>query len=223
MLIAGTGVWTPAPATDLLVGLTLPQEPYSDPSEQRVDGFYQQLDHRLILLSASIGEPGPYRAFLYEASIRNPLLQFPRQELIGSVCDSKISGNRDNLFASIGKPAPVDRFTLIGRVTFDLTGKGRRDSPSCTGCDVGRDGILRRVGNPPLTGAGLWLGRPIRHRKAECHSAAGCHPAPQCDARKLTAVSSQPPHAPAALSMEPLTGLGSAEKCVHQAGPKTAF
>jgi hypothetical protein len=28
-----------------------------------------------------------------------------------------------------------------------------------------------------------------------------------------SAFSSQPPHPPAALSMEPLTGLGSAEKC----------
>jgi len=88
MLIAGTGGRRPAPATDLLVGLTLPQEPYSDPSEQRVDGFYQQLDHRLILLSASIGEPGPYRAFLYEASIRNPLLQFPRKEFIGGASNA---------------------------------------------------------------------------------------------------------------------------------------
>src|ERR1022692_3541678 len=34
---------------------------------------------RMILLSASIGEPGLYRAFLYEASIRNTLLQFPRK------------------------------------------------------------------------------------------------------------------------------------------------
>jgi len=37
---------TPAPATDSLVGFSLPRDPYRDPSEQRVDGFYQQLDHK---------------------------------------------------------------------------------------------------------------------------------------------------------------------------------
>ena len=46
MLIAGNWWVRPAPATDLLVGLSLSQDPYRDPSEQRVDGFYQQLDHK---------------------------------------------------------------------------------------------------------------------------------------------------------------------------------
>ena len=41
---------------------------------------------------------------------------------------------------------------------------------------MGQDGILRRVGNPP--------GRPCAGAaQAECHSAAGCHPAPQWRAR----------------------------------------
>jgi hypothetical protein len=35
----------PAPATDLLVGLTLPQEPYRDSPQQQMDDFYQHLDH----------------------------------------------------------------------------------------------------------------------------------------------------------------------------------
>ena len=58
MLIAGTGERTPAPATDLPVALTGPQEPYRDSSEQLMDDFYQHVDHRMILLSASIGKPG---------------------------------------------------------------------------------------------------------------------------------------------------------------------
>jgi hypothetical protein len=52
--------------------------------------------------------------------------------------------------------------------------------------------------------------------RAGYHPAARCHLAPQrgeAASRQLSAISSQPPHAPAALSMEPLTGLGSAEKC----------
>ena len=59
MLIAGNWGSTQFPATDLLVGLTLPQEPYRDSSQQQMDDFYQHLDHNsMILLSASIGEPG---------------------------------------------------------------------------------------------------------------------------------------------------------------------
>ena len=46
----------------------------------------------------------------------------------------------------------------------------------------GRDHILvgNQVGNPPLGGVGLCVGWPrCGTGKAECHSAAGCHPAPQ--------------------------------------------
>ena len=43
--------------------LTRPQEPYRDSSEQHMDDFYQHVDHRLILLSASIGEPGHIPGF----------------------------------------------------------------------------------------------------------------------------------------------------------------
>ena len=46
MLIAGNWWVAPAPATHLLVALTRPQDQYRDPSEKRVDGFYQQLDHK---------------------------------------------------------------------------------------------------------------------------------------------------------------------------------
>ncbi|SPF39966.1 hypothetical protein SBA4_2460016 [Candidatus Sulfopaludibacter sp. SbA4] len=55
------------PPRHLSVALT-PQNQYRDSSSQGKDDFYQYLDHRMILLSASIGEPGPNRAFLCEAS-----------------------------------------------------------------------------------------------------------------------------------------------------------
>ena len=46
------------PATALPVAFTAPQDQYRDSSENGVDDFYQHLDHKLVLLSASIGEPG---------------------------------------------------------------------------------------------------------------------------------------------------------------------
>jgi hypothetical protein len=46
MLIAGNWCVAPAPATDLLEALSRPQDPYRDSSEQRVDDFYQHVDHK---------------------------------------------------------------------------------------------------------------------------------------------------------------------------------
>ncbi len=47
---------------------------------------------------------------------------------------------------------------------------------------VGQVGNLRRVVNPPAdlqSGSRMPVGAQCKRRQAECHSAAGCHPAPQ--------------------------------------------
>jgi hypothetical protein len=91
---ADSGDWCvrSAPATDLLVGLTLPQEPYRDPSEQRVDGFYQQLDHKNDPPFRFDWRARPYTGLsCMKHPYGNPLLQFPRQEFIGGRSDFKIS------------------------------------------------------------------------------------------------------------------------------------
>jgi hypothetical protein len=45
---------------------------------------------------------------------------------------------------------------------------GARHESGIAGSLVGQDGILRRVGNPPLCGVGCVSLGPFRHQKAEC-------------------------------------------------------
>jgi hypothetical protein len=46
------------PRRALPVTATLPQDQYRKPPKECVGVLYQHMDHTLILLSASIGEPG---------------------------------------------------------------------------------------------------------------------------------------------------------------------
>jgi hypothetical protein len=58
----------------------------------------------------------------------------------------------------------------------DVSGcENQRRFANCTdgkSCFVGQVGNPRRVGNPPADAS-------VEAGRAECHSAAGCHPAPQ--------------------------------------------
>ena len=70
------------PPRDLLEALSRPQDMYRDSPEDSVDDFYQYVDHRMILLSASIGEPGHEPGFPFRKHPQgNPLLQLPRKAL----------------------------------------------------------------------------------------------------------------------------------------------
>jgi len=82
MLVAGTGAANSGPATGrLLVGFTAPQDTYCDSPNQGKDDFYQHLDHRLALLSASIGRPGPLPGLSsVKHPKRNPLSQLSRKD-----------------------------------------------------------------------------------------------------------------------------------------------
>jgi hypothetical protein len=45
------------------VTATPPQDQYRDSPKESVDDFYQHVDHKLVLLYASIGEPGHIPGF----------------------------------------------------------------------------------------------------------------------------------------------------------------
>ena len=85
MLVAEVGVTSISPRGRGLLAV-FPQDQHGHPSKQVVDSLYQQLDHKhdppfRFDWRARADYPGfPYRKHPTGASIRNPLLRFPRKE-----------------------------------------------------------------------------------------------------------------------------------------------